>query len=252
MNRCSSRKTIWSLWLQGWDMAPEVVRACARSWSRLNPSWAIHRLTRDHVRELLPPASPFERTLQLSLPPEALSDIVRLELLARFGGVWVDATTYCLVPLDRWLGSAMTQGFFAFDRPGPDRMLSTWFIAAEPSSPVILRWRALAELYWSQRSRRGNYFWLHYLFEDGYRADPEVRRIWDATPKYPAGSPLMFVPYQQTLYSPLSCAARKIVEGAATPLLKLTHKLDWVGNDHGTLYRFLCDRELKVDASNVV
>ncbi len=237
-------KILWTLWLSGWDNSPEIVRACSTSWKRLNPDWQIRRLTRKHLHRLFPPTSPFSRLIDLDLPPEAVSDIVRIELLARFGGVWADATTYCLAPLDNWLPPAMPHGFFAFDRPGPDRMLSTWFLAARPASPVVQLWRMLSEKYWMGRSERDAYFWLHYRFADAYIADPEVRRIWDATPKRSANAPHVFIPYQERLYARLTRAARKIVESGATPLLKLTHKLDSVADDRGTVYRWLCDREL--------
>jgi hypothetical protein len=237
-------KIIWSLWLQGWNEAPEIVRACTASWTRLNPGWVVRRLTRKHVNSLFPPTSLFAH-LADDLPPEALSDIVRLELLTRFGGVWVDATTYCLVPLDGWLAPAMPQGFFAFDRPAQDRMLSSWFLAAQPASPVVVFWRALTERYWATRSERGAYFWLHYLFAHAYQLDPVVRRIWDETPKRSAASALILVPYLETLYAPPTEPARHIIETGSTPLLKLTHKLDSVENKRETLYRWLCDRELK-------
>lgn len=236
-------KIIWSLWLQGWDEASEIVRSCITSWKRLNPEWDIRLLTREHVHRLLFPTSPFARLVDLDLPPEALSDVVRLELLARFGGVWADATTYCLIPLDGWLGPAVTQGFFAFDRPGPDRMLASWFLAAPPASPVVLIWRDLAEKYWAERSQRDTYFWVHDLFARAYETDPSTRRIWDATPKRSADGPHVFAPYQSTLYAPLAEPARQIVDTGTTPMLKLTHKLNAVASDRGTLYRWLCDRE---------
>jgi len=39
---------------------------------------------------------------------------VRILLLHEFGGIWVDATLLCNRPLDEWLPSTMTEGFFAF------------------------------------------------------------------------------------------------------------------------------------------
>ena len=48
------------------------------------------------------------------IPPAAESDILRLYLLKKYGGVWVDATNLCRRPLDAWLPSAACEGFFAF------------------------------------------------------------------------------------------------------------------------------------------
>ena len=48
------------------------------------------------------------------IPPAAESDLLRLYLLNKYGGVWVDSTNLCRRPLDDWLPSAARQGFFAF------------------------------------------------------------------------------------------------------------------------------------------
>jgi hypothetical protein len=239
-------KVIWSLWLQGWDAAPDLVRACAASWVRLNPRWEFRPLTRAHVAQLLA-AGPHAHLLEAGIAPAALSDVVRMELLARHGGVWADATTYCLLPLDAWLDPAAASGFFAFDRPGPDRMLSTWFLASVLASPVILRWRDRIRAYWASRTAPDAYFWCHYLFQRVYESDDEVRRIWDATPKISADGPHAFVPYPQSLLGPLTEEARSIVELPRTPLLKLTHGLQPPPGDRVTLYRWLCERELTAE-----
>jgi hypothetical protein len=243
-------KIIWSLWLQSWDLAPDLVRACTASWSRLNPEWEVRRLTRAHVDQLFSNATLSALLLAPNIPPEVLSDFVRMELLARHGGVWTDATTYCLAPLDEWLGSAVASGFFAFDRPGPDRMLSTWFLASAASSPVILRWRDLSQVYWTGRTKRDAYFWLHYLFAKAYETDDKVRHIWDSTPKISADGPHSFAPYQETLFGPVTDRARSIVEIGRIPLLKLTHKLRPIERDYVTLYQWLCDRERDFKAVN--
>lgn len=128
---------MWSLWLQGWDAAPEIVAACRRTWETLNPAWSFQPLTRTTLCTMLD-----DRTMRFvrerpDVPPDALSDVVRIALLERFGGVWVDSTTYCLQPLDTWLSDVATTGFFAFDSPGEDRMVSSWFLAATPGNPIV-------------------------------------------------------------------------------------------------------------------
>ena len=113
-------KVIWSLWLQGLEEAPDLVRACLASWTNRNPGWVHHLLTRDTLPLFLPEARNEGSLLARDLPPAALSDVVRVGLLSRFGGVWVDATCYCLHPLDDWLAEAMRAGFFV--QPGLRRV----------------------------------------------------------------------------------------------------------------------------------
>ena len=57
------------------------------------------------------------------------------------GGVWVDASVVPVKPLSQWLGDALTEaGFFAFERPGPDRPISSWFLAATPRNLIFREW----------------------------------------------------------------------------------------------------------------
>jgi hypothetical protein len=38
-------KIIWTLWLQGWDLAPAVVKSCLKTWQTHNENWTLHALT---------------------------------------------------------------------------------------------------------------------------------------------------------------------------------------------------------------
>ena len=66
--------------------------------------------------------------------PNHRANVLRMELLARHGGVWVDATCFCVRPLDEWLPAQMSSGFFAFARPARSRLLANWFLAARPTT----------------------------------------------------------------------------------------------------------------------
>ncbi|HUZ33444.1 MAG TPA: capsular polysaccharide synthesis protein [Xanthobacteraceae bacterium] len=233
-------KIIWLLWLQGWEAAPDLVRSCGASWLRHNRNWTINFLTLDKIKELGlgPELSPF---LNKPMPPEALSDLIRLQLLATHGGVWADATVYCLRPLDQWLSDVAASGFFAFSRPGPDRMLSTWFLAADAQSCVIQRWRERAHAYWMGRDDRDDYFWVHRLFEQTYNSNEAFREVWDNVPKLSADGPHCFQPPEQLLDS-MTDFHRRVVEAAETPMLKLSHKLNHNSVAENSVYRWLCRR----------
>ena len=234
---------IWRLWLQGWDQAPDIVRACAASWTRLNPGWDVRDLDAASLREMFAPTASDPGFFLAAISPAALSDLVRLKLLDKHGGVWVDATTYCLAPLDAWLPGVMSQGFFAFDRPRPDRMIASWFLAASAGHPAVRLWLAAAEDYWRNRSSPDIYHWVHGLFEDVYEARADFRAIWDLTPKWSANGPHALAPYPERLLGPLTAEVRTFVEDAGSPLLKLTHRIDHDLGKAGSVYRWLCDRE---------
>jgi hypothetical protein len=237
-------KQIWCLWLQGWANAPDLVQACGASWRQHNPDWQINYLSRATLNAHLGELPHLQAMFARNLPVEALSDVLRIELLSRFGGVWVDSTVYCLRPLDGWINDAMPTGFFAFNRPTPDRMLSSWFLAADNGSYIIDAWRRKTLAYWRDRAERDQYFWFHDLFAEAYQSDQKFQAIWDATPKLSADGPHCFAPYEQQLFRSVNHHDRLIVETAQIPMLKLTHKVEHERGDSGTIYRWLCDRAL--------
>lgn len=139
-------KKLFLLWFQGWDRAPEVVTHCRRSWEHHNPTWEIHLLDKDNLSGYID----LDGLSRLSdiLPPNGFSNIVRVHLLKKYGGVWADATCFCCRPLDEWLDGCLDSGFFAFSRPGPDRMISNWFLAAAPGNRLVDIYCQALRRYW--------------------------------------------------------------------------------------------------------
>lgn len=234
-------KTIWILWLQGIETAPPIVKACVTSWQRLNATWTIHVLTRESLADFLPEVSDPNSILSMQLSDATYSDIVRIELLSRYGGVWVDATCYCLQPLDNWLDGMLSGGFFAFERPVPTRMISSWFLAATQSSHIVHEWRRRVHWHWQERKDDPDYFWFHHLFGHAYQDDERFRALWDRVPKVSATDPHMFAPYEKRLLGAMSKEDRAVISFARLPLLKLTHKVDHSAAREGSAYQFLCD-----------
>jgi len=83
----------------------------------------------------------------------------------------------------------MSRGFFAWHRPGPDRLLSSWFLAAVPGNKLIRAWERLLRAYWSRRKTPVHYYVIHYLFEWMLMREPEMARRWAAIPSLSADPP---------------------------------------------------------------
>ena len=154
-------KIIWMYWDQGRDKAPEMVRICLDSWISRNPGWDVRILDRgswsahvDH-RSM---ASPEREDLGIPL----WTDILRFNLLAEHGGIWIDASCLCAWSLDRWLPQVSGEGLLMFRDPGEDRIISTWFIAARPGNQLVTGFRdSFTDLtnnvvFTSQESKHGN------------------------------------------------------------------------------------------------
>jgi hypothetical protein len=231
------------LWLQGWNTAPEVAQACLKTWQTHNPNWTIHALGREDLHHYLDEAELSSLIAGKNIPPESLSDIIRIMLLQRYGGVWADSTLYCLKPLDSWLPEFTSSGFFAFAKPGADRMLSSWFIAGVKGNYILRDWHRRVVAYWSERTQRHHYFWFHYLFPEGYSSDPHFRRIWDSTPELLAAGPHHYLPpgYKR-LRAQVSSTDVQFLASPPTPVLKLTNKFALENFDRNSVLRHLCNQ----------
>lgn len=215
------RKIIWCCWFQGEDEAPEIVRRCIASWRRHNPDWDLRCLDRHTIPHYVDIAR-FVDLKRQKVPPPALSDILRLALLHEFGGVWVDATTLCMQPLNEWLPDRMGQGFFLFEKPGPDRPVSSWFIAAKSGNPILEEWLARSVRYWQDRETYDAYFWVHRQFGEMVEQNPLIREMVEKCDFIHAD-----IPHSAQLvglYRP-ALEALPLVDLTA-PLFKLTHRLD--------------------------
>jgi Capsular polysaccharide synthesis protein len=236
-------KIIWMLWHQGWDQAPAIAHAARRSWAGRNPEWELRALDRTSLATFLPAAT-MEDIYGKPKEQESMANLVRMELLYRHGGVWADATTLCLRPLDDWLPAAMPRGFFAFDRPAENRMLATWFLASLPQNNLVGTWRNVMNAYWQGRDARHVYFWMHGLFAQCYENDPVFRAIWDGTPRLSARHPFHFGPDSPALLAAprgdLGVDLAALLANPPAPVFKLTHKFT-TPPQPGSLFCQLCD-----------
>lgn len=174
-------RVIWAYWNNGEETAPPLARRCLESWRRLNPGWELRVLSDATLGDWVDTADVAGR-----VSVQMHSDMLRLRLLSRHGGVWVDASLLCTAPLDDWLPEAARSGFFAFFRPPgatPERLASSWFLASEPGNRLTVAWERAMTRYWTVMSRSVHYFLIHLIFEYLIRTDHRLRRIWNPTPK---------------------------------------------------------------------
>lgn len=93
-------------------------------------------------------------------PSRPSPNILRWRLLARYGGVWADATLYCNRPLSEWLPACQAPGgFFAFRTPEA-HLYHSWFLVGEPDNPVVRAMNAEIERFFIQYGGFRNYWEL--------------------------------------------------------------------------------------------
>lgn len=83
---------IWTLWLQGFHLAPEIVTYCQTNLKKLSPI-PVQSIDLEKTLEIVNVPEDILRMHELGkVSNTKLSDLIRLKLLQSFGGIWLDST----------------------------------------------------------------------------------------------------------------------------------------------------------------
>ncbi|WP_157814985.1 capsular polysaccharide synthesis protein [Sagittula sp. P11] len=137
-------------WAQGEAQAPAIVRRCWDAWAALNPAWRVRMFNATDARQAFADRG-------IPHPPatfQGQADIFRMHELEARGGVYVDAATVPVLPLDDWLPALTREGFFAFHDPYRRRPVENWFLAATPGHPIMTAWMEETVRFWQSPRRQ--------------------------------------------------------------------------------------------------
>ena len=223
-------------WAQGIDTAPPIVRRCAEEVRRLHHDGDVLFLDAASAREHADVPPIVARTTGRDWA--RLSDLLRLELLSTYGGVWMDATCLPRVRMQDAVPDLLGSGFFAFTfRRG---RLGNWFLASEPNHYVVAMLREAHYEYWRAYDHVVDYYLFHHLFEVLYLLDERFAAVWDATPR-------RFVrratAYNKSLLEPYDAERTRALLGRSF-VHKLSYKIDAEGIRPGSGLARLLEGEL--------
>lgn len=224
---------VWVYWGQGIADAPGVVQRCHAEVLRLHEEGRVVVLddsTVQHHSEL--PGYVHDRTRD---DRTKYSDVLRLDLLTRHGGVWLDATCLPREDLAHLRPQLVLSGFFAlrFRRA----RISSWMLAGTPGNPTMARLRAAQVVYWRHHDRPIDYFMLHHLFEALFHVDPETRATVQAMPRISAHASSRFARSMLEPYEPQRF--RELLDGAFVH--KLSYKAARGRDVRGTMLEHLLE-----------
>lgn len=182
---------IWFCWFQGIEDAPDIVQACYNSLKKNLSSKKIVFLTYDNIFDYAKfPAYILEKWKSGVITNTHMSDLLRLELLTRYGGTWVDSTVLCTqneedIP-DYFFNSELF--FYQCLKPGRDghsTYMSSWYINARSHNKILETTKYLCYEYWKENTKLVDYFLLHDFMSivmDEYQQDNKMVPRDNATP----------------------------------------------------------------------
>lgn len=142
--RCtvSIPKIIWTYWDEN-DIPPFIVE-CINTWRKTNSSYKINIVTRKTLEEYIPDGNKIFNYPHCKDSVTRTSDFIRLNLLSKYGGFWIDASIILGDSLDLFQIQDEYQVVGYYIESSTKRpeypIIENWFIAAVPNSRVIQLW----------------------------------------------------------------------------------------------------------------
>ena len=179
--------TVWTMWWQGENDLPEIVRMCHASVNRHRGNHPFRIITRDNYQDIVSlPDYIMDKVGSGAITITHLSDIIRFALLSQYGGLWLDSTIFVA---DRIPEEIFTSGYFTVRRPSTpknghvaqDRWTS--FLQAGKKGNLLCRFVFDFFLeYWKSQDYLINYFLVDYTIRLACDELPQCRKLMDAVP----------------------------------------------------------------------
>ena len=169
-----TRCIVWQYWAQGLAHCPDIVRQSIQSVDEFLPQGYTHIvITAESLQQYIDlPAYIREAKEKNAISVTHFSDILRVWLLDKYGGIWIDAT--CLLTatipdeiLQKPFFCYLAQGEFAYT------YIQSCFIKAEAHHPLIHRMCQTLERYWQEEGAVIHYFTFHFIFIALLRTNPD-------------------------------------------------------------------------------
>lgn len=157
---------IWFCWFQGVEDAPNIVKLCFESLKKYS-SKKIVLITESNFKKFTNfPQYILDKYNKGIISKTHFSDLLRVELLSRYGGIWVDSTVLFTNNIPQYISNG-DLFFYQNCKPGRDGnkvFVSSWLIATKPNNNIILKTRELLFSYWEKKSYLVDYFLFHEFF----------------------------------------------------------------------------------------
>ena len=174
----------FTIWYQGEEQTPPLVKACFRSMRRHLKQELVVLDEKTLFDWISLPDYIVEKWRKGLIPHTQFSDICRVELLYRHGGLWFDATDYVTAPVPQYI---MDQNFFVFmggnKIRGSYAFIQSCFIRGRKADPVLGIWQGANFAYWKEENSKINYFIHHLLLLLSTQVNETAAREFAKMPK---------------------------------------------------------------------
>ena len=177
---------IWLCWWQGEDSMSPLVRECCARIKRFNPNKQVIVITENNMGQYVTfPEYILEKYQKGIISKTHMSDILRVELLARYGGAWMDATIYTFSSIpERFYEKTLYTGKCKYNKKdynvSRNRWTSYFWVSPWPEHVLFRFLSDFWQTYWKKHNTLIEYFLIDYVIDLGYHTIPSIKKELDA------------------------------------------------------------------------
>lgn len=175
---------IWVCWLQGEKRMPYICKKCVESIRKHAGKHPVKMITFDNYQEYVTIPTYILEKIGKEISYTHFSDILRANLLADHGGMWIDSTIYVTQDLPNWnlLFYTLKQKFPCNKTFISLYRWSTFFQGGVKNNLLHCFLRDFLHLYYKNVKAQIDYFLTDYIIDIGYRYVPAIRKMVDEVP----------------------------------------------------------------------
>lgn len=174
---------IFTLWLQGEENAPALVKACFRSVRRHCKQELVVLDEKTVFDYITLPEIIMKKRKAGKISHAHFADICRVELLYQYGGIWLDSTGFVVSPIPKWIIDTDFFMYLAGDKVEPKYMFcQNCFIRGRKGSYLLGAWRAMILEYWRHENGALDYFMHQMLFKTLVQNDERAKKYFVEMP----------------------------------------------------------------------
>lgn len=177
---------VWIFWWQGKNEMPHTVELCIESILRKMHNHRIIFIDKNTVNDYIAIPDVINRKFKNgNISYAHVSDFIRIALIKKYGGIWIDATMFMVRPIPSVM---YDHPFFSINQGNKRKWVVTkdkWSIcvlAGERGSLIFDYWYDMLLEYWTNEDISIGYLMSDCILAIGYEDIEEIRKVIDAVP----------------------------------------------------------------------
>ncbi|QQP83824.1 hypothetical protein JIO05_02510 [Pediococcus acidilactici] len=186
-------RIIWVMWLQGIDEAPELVKKCINSTKKFGTAnnFKVNIITQENIENYIKVPQRIKKLFyRRNINGANYSDYCRCALLAKYGGIWIDATVFVNNTTSFDIASVLNMPFFSVRNEDAKSYITniarhrwnTCVLAAPANSLLFTYSKSFLEEYYRKYDQAIDYLLIDYSMHMACVKYSSVKKAIDSLP----------------------------------------------------------------------